>query len=693
VSSSSRSGGRRQNRLAGETSPYLLQHVHNPVDWHPWGEEALERARNEDRPIFLSIGYAACHWCHVMERESFEDPATADLLNGHFVPIKVDREERPDIDAIYMNAVQLMTGHGGWPLSVFLTPDLEPFMGGTYFPPDDRHGIVGFRTVLARIRDAWAERRAEIDRTAGRLAEHLREIARGVVGGGGERLGRREVLRAAAELTARFDSRWGGFGPAPKFPSEGALELLLDEHVRGGESVPLQVVDTSLERMARGGIYDHVGGGFARYSVDERWLVPHFEKMLYNQALLVPLYADAWLLTGKPFYRRVVEQTLDFVRREMTSPGGGFYSSLDADSEGVEGKFYVWTPEEVGEVLGEEDARLFCSVYGVTPVANFEGRSIPNLLDESLAEYAARMGLDESDLTRRLDVLLERLLDARDRRVRPATDDKILTAWNGLMIGATARAHQACGRPEDLVLAMDSAEFALAHLVDGDRLRVTWRDGRAKLNAYLDDHAFLARGLLDLYETCFDVRYLEWSIRIARTMLDRFEDSERGGFFFTSDDHESLLARTRSQHDGALPAGVGVATEVLLRLGVHSGEERFRLAAERTLEVFTSTVGRGTSAFASLLLASTRAEEPPVEVAIVGSPDERATRELLAVVRGRYRARPAIQCAEAGADPGPRKLLEGKSQVAELPTAYVCRNYACARPVTEPADLARELGD
>ena len=694
MSGPSQSGGHRLNGLAGETSPYLLQHVHNPVDWHPWGRKAHERARNEDRPIFLSIGYAACHWCHVMERESFEDPATAELLNRHFVPIKVDREERPDIDEIYMNAVQLMTGHGGWPLSVFLTPDLEPFMGGTYFPPDDRHGMVGFGTVLSRIRDAWTERRPEIDRSAGRLTEHLREIARGTVAPrGDQRLGRREILRAAAELTARFDSRWGGFGAAPKFPSEGALELLLDEFSRSGESVPLQVVDTTLDRMARGGIYDHVGGGFARYSVDERWLVPHFEKMLYNQALLVPLYADAWLLTGKPFYRRVVEQTLDFVRREMTSPDGGFYSSLDADSEGVEGKFYVWTPEEVGEVLGGDDAKLFCSVYGVTSDGNFEGRSIPNLLGASLAERSSERGLDEIDLTRRLDVLLERLLEARERRVRPATDDKVLTAWNGLMIGAAARAHQACGRPEDLVLATNAAEFALAHLVDGDRLRVTWRDGRAKLNAYLDDHAFLARGLLDLYETCFDPRYLEWSLRIARTMLDRFEDSERGGFFFTSDDHESLLTRTRSQHDGALPAGVGVGTEVLLRLAVHCGEERFRLAAERTLDAFTSTVGRGASSFASLLLASARAEEPPVEVAIVGSPEDRQTRELLSVVLGRYRARPAVQCAASGTDPGPRKLLEGKVQVAERPTAYICRNYACGQPVTDPAGLARELGD
>jgi len=683
---------RRPNHLAGQTSPYLLQHLYNPVDWYPWSDEACERARREDRPIFLSVGYAACHWCHVMERESFEDPQIAELLNRYFVPIKVDREERPDVDEIYMNAVQLMTGQGGWPLNVFLTPRLEPFVGGTYFPPVDRHGHPGFPGVLERIRKAWADSRGDIERSAARLREQLDKLALPPDGASGGTVGRVERSAAAAELARRFDPRRGGFSPAPKFPPDGALGLLLREHVRSAERVPLEMADTTLESMARGGIYDHVGGGFARYSVDEQWLVPHFEKMLYNQALAVPNYVDAWLVTGKPLYRRVVVETLDFVRRELTDPGGGCYSSLDADSEGEEGRFYVWTPEQVDEVLGPERGRSFSDVYDIVPGGNFEGRSIPNLLGASLAERATLEGLSEEELAERLAPSRQALLDARERRVRPGTDDKILTAWNGLMISAFARAHQVFGRAEDLDSARRAAGFVLTELLRDDRLLVSWREGRAQFNAYLDDHAFLTRGLVDLYETDFDLSHLERAEQLARTMIERFEDPAGGGFFFTSDDHESLLVRTRSAYDGALPAGAGVAAEVLLRLAVHLDCEEFRRSAMRTLEALHPLVSRAPSAFGSLLLAAELAEFPPQEIAIVGAPDDPATRALLSVVRSRLRVSPVVQIALANQAPS-AALLAGKTALDGKPTAYVCRNYACRRPTTDPDELLRQLED
>jgi uncharacterized protein YyaL (SSP411 family) len=683
---------RKPNHLAGQTSPYLLQHVYNPVDWYPWGEAAFARARREDRPIFLSIGYAACHWCHVMERESFESPEIAELLNDHFVPIKVDREERPDIDEIYMNAVQLLTGQGGWPLSVFLTPDLKPFMGGTYFPPEERYGRIGFPTLLRRIREVWGESRADVDRSASRLTDQLERVATAPpLATSGAPVGRTELSRAAAELAQRFDPQDGGFGPAPKFPPDGALGLLLREHARSGESTPLGMAERTLDRMALGGMYDHVGGGFARYSVDARWLVPHFEKMLYNQALLVPSYVDGWLLTRKPLYQRVVEQTLDFVRRELTDPQGGFYSSLDADSEGEEGKYYVWTPGEIDEVLGAEDGRLFSELYDVTSEGNFEGRSIPNLLAGCLADRAAAEGDTEERLVERIDPLLRKLMAARGDRVRPGTDDKILTAWNGLMITACCRAYQAFGRDRDLATARGAAEFVSAKLCREGRLLVSYRAGSAQLNAYLDDYAFLARGLLDLYESGFDARHLELADALATTMIEHFRDPDGGGWFFTSDDHEVLLTRNHSLHDGALPAGAGVATETLLRLAVHRRRDDFRHAAERTLEAYRPLVTRMPSAWASLLLAAELAESPPHEIAIVGSPEDPATRELLAVVRGRFRVCPVVQLAVAATDDDRLALLAGKDGIDGRPTAYVCREYACQSPTTEAAELARQL--
>ncbi len=685
---------RKANHLAGQTSPYLLQHLYNPVDWYAWSDQALNKARREDKPIFLSIGYAACHWCHVMERESFENPEIAAILNRDFVPIKVDREERPDLDEIYMHAVQLMVGQGGWPLNMFLTPALEPFMGGTYFPPEDRYGRVGFPAVLARIGQVWKESRDDINRSAAEMTQRLRQIGTaGIDGSSSSPIGQAELAGAAAEFTARFDARWGGFGPAPKFPADGGLALLLSESDRTKECAPAEIVTRSLDRMASGGMYDQIGGGFARYSVDERWLVPHFEKMLYNQALLVPVYLNAWRVTGSPLYRRVVEETLDFVRNEMTDREGGFYASLDADSEGVEGKFYVWTQAEIEDVLGPDDGRFFGGVYGVTPEGNFESHNVLNLLGGTLAEQAAASGTDEQSLVERLAPLKKRLMDRRADRVRPGTDDKILTSWNGLMIGAYAQAFQALGRKEDLAAAVGAAEFVLARLRRDGRLFVSYRDGRAHLNGYLDDYAFLARGLLDLYEAGFETRYLVESGALAETVLRHFEDADHGGFFFISDDHETLLSRNRSLHDGALPSGAGVAVELLLRLASHLDRPDFREAAERTLSAYRPLVARAPSAYAALLTAATRTVNPPVEVGIRGELDDPATAALLATVRRPYRGAPAIQVAADGADPGPRAILREKSSTEGRATAYVCRDYACQAPTDDPQELARQLGD
>jgi uncharacterized protein YyaL (SSP411 family) len=686
-------GQRKPNHLEGQTSPYLLQHLYNPVDWHPWGPEALEKARREDKPLFVSIGYAACHWCHVMERESFEDPKIAAILNEHFVSIKIDREERPDIDEIYMAAVQVMSGHGGWPLNVFLTPELEPFVGGTYFPPESRYGLLSFRSVLARIREVWTTRRDEVHDAATGLTERLRGIAAGLVGpADGDSVDRALVQRGVDELTGRFDDVWGGFGGAPKFPPDTSLTLILREHARSGQSLQRAVVERTLDAMALGGMYDHVGGGFARYSVDERWLVPHFEKMLYNQALLVPNYVDAWLLFGKPLYRRVVEQTLDFVRRELTDPEGGFYSSLDADSEGVEGKFYVFTPAEIREVLGAEDGQRFCAAYGIDEAGNFEGRSIPNLLHGSLEEQAARQDTTEDRLDASLAPLRARVLEARERRVRPGTDDKVLTAWNGLMITAFCRGFQAFGRDADLEAATRAAAYVETHLTRGDRLLVSRRAGTSQLNAYLDDYAFFARGLLDLYESSFERRHLDLAATLAASALAHFEDAEVGGFYFTSDDHETLLTRNRSQHDGALPAGAGVLVELLLRLGVHLDRSDSREAAERALAAYRPAVERAPSAYGSLLLGADLAGAGLVEVAVIGPPGDDDTTALLRTLRGRYLPRRALAFAAPDALPEDLPLLAGKPAPPSGARAYVCRKYACEEPTSDPDRLAELLG-
>ena len=671
------------NHLAGQTSPYLLQHRFNPVDWYPWGPEALAKAKAEKKPIFLSIGYAACHWCHVMERESFENDAIADLLNASFVSIKVDREERPDLDEIYMTAVQSMTGQGGWPLNVFLTPDGMPFYGGTYFPPDDRHGRPGFPALLTAVKEAWATRHDEIVASASDITARLNAAtAAPPRATGDEPVGPKQTAKAAADLKSRFDATWGGFGPAPKFPPHASLALLLREHARTKDPALLKMVERTLDRMAEGGMYDQIGGGFSRYSTDERWLVPHFEKMLYDQALLVPVYVDAWRVTGKPLYRRVVLETLDFVRREMTGPDGGLYASLDADSEGHEGIFYVWTPDELRAVLGPDDGTFFGATYGIALSGNFEGKSIPNLLGGSLADEAVVL---------RLAPMKAKLLAARGKRVRPATDDKVLTAWNGLMISAFARGYEAFGREDDLKSARAAADFVRAHLTKDDRLLVSFRDGKAHLNAYLDDYAFLARGLVDLYETGFNRRDLDRAATLSRTLLGRFGDGH-GGFHFTSDDHEPILARTRSTYDDAIPAGSAVAAETLLRLALHLDDASFRKAGLATLAALRPLAERAPVGCATLLNASAYADTAAVvEIAIVGSREAAGTAALLAAARGRYTPARVVGGLDPALGPSDLPLLAGKTLSGGKPAAYVCRNYACDKPVTDPGSLAKAL--
>jgi uncharacterized protein YyaL (SSP411 family) len=644
------------NRLANETSPYLLQHKDNPVDWYPWGEEALARARDEDRPILLSIGYSACHWCHVMERESFEDEETARFMNERFVCIKLDREERPDLDSIYMEACQAMTGHGGWPLNAFLTPEQVPFYAGTYFPPEPRPGMPSWRQLLAAVAEAWEERRDEIRAGGQQIAERLRGGA--LLQPSKEVIDARVLAEAVARLREAYDPVHGGFGGAPKFPPASGLEFLL----RRGET---EMSSHTLRAMASGGMYDQVGGGFARYSVDNRWLVPHFEKMLYDNALLARAYLHGWQVSGEPLFREVCEQTLDWALREMRGPEGGFYSALDADSEGEEGRFYVWSLEELNEVAGEEAARWF----GATERGSFEGRNILVRGEGSPEELPA---------WRRA------LYEARSKRVWPGLDDKRLTSWNALMTSALAEAGAVLERKDCLDAARAAARFLLEELRDADcRLLRSWKDGQGKLNAYLEDHAFLLEALLTLYESSFEPRWFAAARELADGMIERFADEQNGGFFETSADHEQLLARRKDLEDHPIPAGNSSAAYGLLRLAALTGEHEYERRAVSVLRLLHELAPRHPQAFGHLLQALDFHLSRTREVALVG--DE--TAELERVVRARFR--PHLVLAGGAADGVP--LLEGREPVDGRAAAYVCENFACKMPVTEPGELERLL--
>jgi uncharacterized protein len=676
------------NRLVGETSPYLLQHAWNPVDWYPWGPEALQRARAEDKPILLSIGYAACHWCHVMAHESFEDADTAALMNEHFVCVKVDREERPDLDGIYMDAVQAMTGHGGWPMTVFLTPEGGPFYAGTYFPKLDRPGMPSFRRVLLAVADAWAARREDARRQGARLVE-LIAAQTTLPGGGGDGPPDETVLREAFEgLRRSFDATWGGFGPAPKFPQPMTLELLLRLQLRGFDGA-LDMATLTLDRMAAGGIFDQLGGGFHRYATDGRWLVPHFEKMLYDNAQLVRVYTHAWQLTGRARYREIAGRTADYLLRELRHPDGGLFSSQDADSEGVEGRFFVWDHDELVGVGGELAARWL----GATERGNWEGTNV--LWTPHPAEaFAREAGLPVEELEREVADASARLFQAREARVHPATDDKVLAAWNGLAISALAEAGRTFAEPRYLAAAVAAAEFILDALRGDDgRLLRSWRDGRQGGPGYLDDYACMAEACLTLYETTFELRWLRESKRLAAALLELFADPDGDGLYQTGADAEPLVVRPRELFDNAVPAGSSVAADVLQRLGRLTGEQAWEQAGLAALRPVLGVVARAPTGFGHALGAIDFALGRVREVAVVGRPGADDTAALLAEVWRTYQPNRVVAMAAPGdaAAAAEVPLLAERTALGGRATAYVCEHFVCQLPVTDPAALAAQL--
>ena len=675
------------NHLQNETSPYLLQHVDNPVDWYPWGEEAMRLASKQDKPILLSVGYAACHWCHVMAHESFEDEATAEQMNADFINVKVDREERPDIDSIYMQAVNAMIGRGGWPMTVFLTPDGKPFYAGTYFPDEPRHGMPSFRQILTGVTQAWQRDRENVVGSASEVADQLQALS-GV--GFEEQPLDEEIFRSAQRgLGQRFDATWGGFGEAPKFPQPMTIEFLLRQSLRGEAGHALEMAEVTLQKMAEGGMYDQVGGGFARYSVDHRWLVPHFEKMLYDNAQLARVYLHAWQVTDNHFYRRIAEETLDYVLLEMRHEDGGFYSSQDADSEGVEGKFYVWSADEIREALGE-DADVFMQIYGVSDEGNWEGHNVLNLRVEP-KRLAAQLGIDAGGLDARLAAARTKLYELRSKRVWPGLDDKVLTSWNGLMLAAFAEAGQALRRPDYIEAAISNADFLHRTMRrDSGRLFRTWKAGSdPKYNAYLEDYAYLADGLLALYEATLEARWVDWARELADLMLAHFRDSENGGFYDTSDDHEQLIHRPKDLQDNAVPSGNSMAASVLTRLSLLAGRGDYWQVAEQSTATMIKFMSEYPSGFGQWLNVASFILGEPREIALVGSREELAP--LLEVVRDGYRPFQVVAAGDESEEPG-LPLLENRSRVDGKATAYVCRQFVCKAPVTDPKELAQELG-
>ena len=675
------------NKLAAESSPYLRQHAHNPVDWYPWGPEALERARTEDRPILLSVGYSSCHWCHVMERESFEDPATARLMNELFVNVKVDREERPDVDQIYMKAVQAMTGGGGWPMTVFLTPEGVPWYGGTYFPPRPRHGLPSFTQVLAAAGEAWRDRRDQVVEGGTKLLEAL---ARSSEVGASVPLDDGVLDQVQRALAQRFDTVHGGFGGAPKFPQPVTLELLLRHHVRTGAAESLHMAVHTLRSMAAGGLRDHLAGGFHRYSVDARWLVPHFEKMLYDNALLARAYLDAWRVTGSDDLREVAVQTLEYLLSDMRSPEGGFYSARDADSEGKEGKYYVWTTAQVGALLEREEARLFARLYDVTATGNFEGANILHLPHEPEA-VARSEGMTAIELEQRMAAARDRLLAARAEREAPFRDEKVIVAWNAMTLRALAEAGPALGRPDFTAAARACAELLWTGLRPEGRLLHTWMEGgEAKIPGFLDDHAALGNALLSLHGATLEARWLDATRWLCDEILERFWDETEGTAFDTPTDAEALVLRPRDPMDNATPSGPSLAAELLVRASHAFGEERYAEVARRIVAHDSAVLGRYGPAFGRMLSVLDRTLSPPTEVAIVGRGDA-DTEALVRVAHEGFHSNGLVVGRLEGEEVGGVPLLEQRRMVDDRPTAYACRAYACRLPVTDPEALRREL--
>ncbi|HTU02579.1 MAG TPA: aldo/keto reductase, partial [Candidatus Sulfotelmatobacter sp.] len=662
------------------------------MDWYPWGKDALSRAQAENKPILLSIGYSACHWCHVMERESFENEEIAGLMNRDFVNVKVDREERPDLDEIYMAAtLALNHGQGGWPMTVFLTPDQRPFFAGTYFPPTDRFGRPGFATVLTQIAGLWQQRKEDLAQQAAQITEYLQGRLQPASAGN---VGEAEMREAVSELAATFDKTYGGFGPAPKFPPSAALSLLLRHHRRTGDREAIHMVTKTLEAMAQGGIYDQIGGGFARYSTDERWLVPHFEKMLYDNSLLTKVYLEGFQAAGDPFFARVARETLDYVLREMTGPEGGFYSATDADSEGEEGKFFVWSPREVEAVLGPEEGGWFCAYYDISAEGNWEGKSIPNT-PRPLERVASRLSISADQLRRCVENGRARLYEVRRRRVPPGLDDKVLTAWNGMMIGALAEGHRVLGESRYLTAASRAAEFLLGSLrrPDGGLYR-TYRGGKAHLPAYLEDYAFLAEGLLDLYEAGGHARFLREAIATAERMVADFGDPAGGGFYDTAKGHEALIVRHREGADGAIPSANAVAASTLARLSFHLDRADLRAVAVRAISAYGRLITEHPRAFCKSLAVADLLLEGPVELALLGAPGEERYEALRQGVGRRYLPNRIVAHHDpASGESDDLPLLRGRGLVNGKAAFYVCKRFTCRVPVTEPAEVDQALAD
>ena len=693
---------RYTNRLFLESSPYLLQHAHNPVDWYPWGSEAFQTAASLDRPVLLSVGYSTCHWCHVMEEESFEDEEIARYINENYIAIKVDREERPDVDAIYMAAVQALTGRGGWPMTVWLTPDRKPFYGGTYYPArdGDRGAGVGFLTLLKKIRESYQDRKDLVNQTSQQLTDVVKQML--APDAGAQIPGEAIMQQSFQSYQDRFDRVNGGLGGAPKFPSSLPIRFLFRYFWRFKNSDALDMATQTLDKMAAGGLYDHVGGGFHRYATDEKWLVPHFEKMLYDNALLVMDYLEGYQVTGNPEYRRVVEEVLQYVQRDMTSPGGAFFSATDADSltpEGhrEEGYFFTWTPQEIEKQLGPDLAGLIRETHAVGSFPNFEGQYILNT-PESIQELVKRLGLGKNHLRSQIEKALKKLRNEREHRPHPLRDEKVLTAWNGLMISAFARAGFVFNEPVYTASAVRAATFILDHLYAEGRLRRSYTDGIARHNGYLNDYAFLIAGMLDLYEATHDIHWLEQAIELEKILARYYEDRENGGFFMTSIDHEDLIAREKPKHDGALPSGNAIATMNLLRLGAFTSNTDYHIRAEKALKAFSGSLSANPTAMAELQLALDNFLVPPTEIVIIEPKGGNGTsNSLLDKLRQQYLPGRIIAVATEGKNVKSQAriipLMKHKSAVNAKPTVYVCENKTCQAPTNDPEIFAKQLAE
>lgn len=686
------------NKLIDETSPYLLQHAHNPVEWYPWGDEAFAKAKAEDKPLLVSIGYSACHWCHVMEHESFEDETTARIMNENFVNIKVDMEERPDVDQIYMTFVQLTTGRGGWPMNVFITPDKLPFFGGTYFPPVSRYNMPSWPQILSSIAEAWREKRDDLMHSANEILGEIRRV--GTAQFVPAVLSTEQLDSSFESFVRSFDAKNGGFGGAPKFPPSMSLEFLLRYWKRTGNESALKIVKQTALKMGCGGIYDQLGGGFHRYAVDSIWLVPHFEKMLYDNAQLIRIYLHLYQITkSEPpasagvsdigdaeFFKRIAIETLEYVKREMTHELGGFYSSQDADSEGEEGKFFVWAKDEISEVLGKEDAEEFYALYDVTAEGNFEGHNILNIRGGKTGDLGgSNSGAQDTLATARVSTWKAKLFEEREKRIKPFRDEKILTAWNGLMLAAFAEAAAVLDSENYLNIAKRNADFLLANLQEDGKLLRTWKDGRAKLNAYIEDYANFADGLIGLYQVSGEARYLAEAKRLADAMITEFWDEENGGFYFTSNDHEELIVRNKDFYDNATPAGNSVAADVLLRLSKLYGEEKYERFAATVLRLTAPQVARHPQGFGRSLATIEFYLQPVKEVVIVGERGNDLERELWSNYRPDI-----VSALSDGSKKEDLPLLKDRVTTVGKPTAYVCENFVCQHPVTTVEDM-REL--